>query len=348
MRDWISAKFTAHLAKARRFGAALGLILAVALAAGAVVGSFLIPTKALGVAVSAVGCFAVGWLFSVFFGRALGLAKKDGADEKFLRDELAREQSENATARRRISALESDNARLMHQRIDINSFAPVLKLGLMEVDMSIKDVKAVWMDDFDSGGMFSKPTRSKYVGVLERSFKATYGVDLMKLRIHDDGDCLRVAGIAPESIGLKDDSMRWLVRQTQKYRLKATSLVKNGSVPSCDHDTGWGDGETYFQIDASAPFEGRMDLNATATVAEEQTAELQKRINNGIGQEFKLVNDYIQKTAQGFISLLLAPVGKPIVFVSTPLMELKSKPNWLVIEDFVSDFNNRLPNGTEG
>lgn len=335
-------RLVSFFTRAQRLGAALGLFLAVALAAVAVVCSFILPTKPLGVAISAVGCFAAGWLFSIFFAKALGLAKKEGEAGKSLRDELAHEQRERAAAQQRVAALEADNARLRHQRIDINAFAPVLKLGLADADMKIKDVKVEWMDDFDSGGMLSKPTRSKYVGVLERSFKAVYGVDLMKLKIFEDGDCLRVAGIVPESIGLKDDSKRWLVRQTQEYRLKASSLSKGNPVPSCDLETGWGDGETYYQIDTSAPFEGRTDLNETAAVAEVQEAELQKRINNGIGQEFQLVNEYIQKTAQGFITLLLAPVKKPIVFVTTPLAELEGQSDWLALEDFAKNFNKQL------
>ena len=321
-------------------GATAGLFLAVAIAACAVAGSFLIPTKPLGVGVAAVGCFAAGWLFASFFARLKGGATPS------LHGELERERREVMAARKQIAALEADNARLKHQRIDINDFAPILKLGLAEAAMKIKDVKVEWMDDFNSGGMLAKPTRSKYVGVLERSFKAVYGVDLLKLMICDDGDRIRVAGIAPESIGLKDDNKRWLVRQTQKYRLKSSSLASGAPVPANDPETGWDDGETYFQIDASAPFEGRTDLNATATLAEAQETDLQTRINHGIGQEFNLVNEYIQKTAQGFITLLLAPVRKPIDFVSTPLAELDEKPNWLTLEDFVRNYNQRLLEAT--
>ena len=323
-----------------RLGAAAGLFLAVAIAACAVAGSFLIPTKPLGVGVAAVGCFAAGWLFASFFVRLKG-----GATPSFY-GELERERREVMEAKKQIAALEADNARLKHQRIDINSFSPILKLGLAEADMSVRDVKIEWMDDFKPGNVLTNviggPTRSKYIGVVQRSFKAVYGVDLMKLKICEDEDRIRVAGIVPESIGIKDDETRWLLRQAQTYRLRATSLTYGEESPQCAPGDGWEDGERFWQIDKTAPFEGSLDLNKVEEFANEQERELAVRINRSQGAEFKALNGYIQQMAEGCVRLLLAPAQKKVVFVETPLAKISDKDDWLSLEDFATAFNNKL------
>ncbi len=331
------ASLTSRMA---RLGTAVGLFFAVAIAACAVAGSFLIPTKPLGVGVAAVGCFAAGWLFASFFARLKGGATPS------LQGELERERREVMAARKQIAALEADNARLKHQRIDINSFSPILKLGLAEADMSVRDVKIEWMDDFKPGNMLTNviggPTRSKYIGVIQRSFKAVYGVDLMTLKICEDKDCIRVAGIVPLSIGIKDDETHWLLRQAQTYRLRATSLLHDEASPQCAPGDGWGDGDRFWQIDKTAPFEGSLDLNKVEGFASAQERELGERINRSQGAEFKVLNGYIQQMAKGFVRLLLAPAQKKVVFVETPLAEVVEKDGWLSLEDFAATFNNRL------
>ena len=337
--------FSVLHSRTNRVTTLLGLFGAIALLCLAIVGSFLIPTKVLGVFVSAAGCFAAGWAFAAFIIKVRNLDNRNDSGEKSLRANLERERKANAEKQARISALEEDNARLKHQRIDINSFAPILKLGLAEADMSVRDVKIEWMDDFKPGNMLTNviggPTRSKYIGVVQRSFKAVYGVDLMKLKICEDEVSIRVAGIVPESIGIKDDETHWLLRQAQTYRLKATSLLHNEATPQCAQGDGWGDGERFWQIDKTAPFEGSLDLNKVEEFASEQERELGGRINRSQGAEFKALNGYIQQMAEGFVRLLLAPTQKKVFFVGTPLAEIGDKDDWLSLEDFAAAFNNR-------
>ena len=326
----------------RKFGVSLGLFLAVALAGGSVAASFFVPTKALGVFLSAVGCFAAGWVFAVFLSRSVQLGASERETNESLRAQLADKTEANARLENEIAGLRSENRRLERQRIDINAVRPVLKLGLMEAEMSIKDVKIAWMNDFDEGGLFSSATRSQYVGVLQRSFKATYGVDLSKLRVREDGDCLRVAGISAESLGFKDDETEWLVRQAQKYTLKETSETAGGPMPVPNPATGFKSGDKYYEIDKQSSFEGSIDLNATAEASGRQERELRTRLNKGIGEEFRNMNGYIREMAQGFIGVLLAPVKKPVVFIETPLTEIESDPKWFALEDYAKEYNRKL------
>jgi hypothetical protein len=330
--------FVSGFGTVQRWGARICLLATVVLAAGAVAGSFLVPTKALGVLLASGGCFVAGWMFAAALAKNVQLAGGDSEAQK----RAERLQVQNQGLQVQIDDLRSEKERLEHQRIDINAIKPILKLGLAEADMSIKDVKVAWMNDFEAGGMFSSATRSQYVGVLQRSFKAAYGIDLSKVRFREASDCIRIAGIATESLGFKDDESVWLLQQTQKYKLKGTSLTSGGPIPVADAATGFTAGDNYWEIDRGAPFEGGLDLNRTSTQAKAQEDELRKRINQGIGSEFENINSYIREMVKGFLGFLLAPVKKPLLFVETPVKELEGKSEWLALEDFAGDFNRRL------
>ena len=329
----------------QRWGARLCLLATVVLAAGAVAGSFLVPTKPLGVLLASGGCFVAGWVFAAALAKNLQLAGADQQTMAEVQKRAERLQVQNQGLQVQIDDLRREKERLEHQRIDINAIRPILKLGLAEADMSIKDVKVAWLDDFTPGSMMSGASRSQYVGVLQRSFKAAYGVDLGKVRFREESDCIRVAGIATESLGLKDDRTEWLVRQTQKYRLKATSLTSGAPIPVADAAKGFAAGDHYYEIDPARPFEGSRDLNRSSNQAEAQEEELRRRINQGTGSEFQNVNAYIREMVQGFLRYLLAPVGKPLLFVETPVGEVQEGSGWLALEDFAKDFNRRLEGG---
>lgn len=331
----------------QRWGARLCLMATIVLAAGAVAGSFLVPTKPLGVLLASGGCFAAGWMFAAALAKNLQMAGDDRQSLDEVQKRAERLQAQNQGLQVQLDDLRREKERLEHQRIDINAIRPILKLGLAEADMSIKDVKVAWLDDFAPGSMVSGPTRSQYVGVLQRSFKAAYGVDLGKVRFREGADCIRVAGIAAESLGFKDDRTEWLVRQTQKYRLKSTSLTSGAPIPVADAAKGFAAGDNYYEIDPAKPFEGSRDLNRSSTQADAQEEDLRRRINQGTGTEFQNVNAYIREMVQGFLRYLLAPVGKPLLFVETPVGELEGKSGWLALEDFAEEFNRRLE-GVEG
>lgn len=336
--EWFASGF----GTVQRWGARLCLLTTVVLAAGAVSGSFLVPTKPLGVLLASGGCFAAGWMFAAALAKNLQLAGADQQTVAEAQKRAERLQVQNQGLQVQLDDLRREKERLEHQRIDINAIRPILKLGLAEADMSIKDVKVAWMADFAPGSMVSGPTRSQYVGVLQRSFKASYGVDLGKVRFREGADCIRVAGIATESLGFKDDRTEWLVRQIQKYRLKATSLTSGGPIPVADAAKGFKAGDNYYEIDPAKPFEGSRDLNRSSTQADVQEEELRRRINQGAGSEFQNVNAYIREMVQGFLRYLLAPVDKPLLFVETPVGEIQEATGWLALEDFVKQYNQGL------
>jgi len=341
----IRDRFDSLVLDAKRITSLLCLFAAVVLAIASGVGSFFVPTKLLGVLLAALGCFVAGWMFATSLSKFDRFGAKNRETAEALRAELKKKADEVGRLENVVADLKADRDRLEKQRIDINAVRPILKLGLVEADMSVKDVKIAWMNDFDSEGLIEslyRATRSQYVGVLERSFKASYGVDLMKLRIREEDNRIRVAGIEPESLGFKDDETKWLVRQKQTYRLTTTDETGGGPMPVADPATGFKNGEKFYEIDRTEPFEGSLDLNTTATFCTEQERELRKRLNNGIGEDFRNVNLYIRRMAEGFIQTLLSPVGKPVEFDSIPLAQIEGETDWLSLEEFAKDWNKSL------
>lgn len=328
---------------ARRMWTVLRLLAAVALAIASGVGSFFVPTKLLGVLVAAFGCFTAGWLFSSTLAKLVRLRPKDVETCESLQDELKKRESEIRDLESAVNDLRADKERLEKQRIDINTIMPVFKLGLMDAQMSITDVDiGRWMNDFEESGIFSSAKRSQYIGVLRRSFKATYGVDLSKLRVMEAPDCLRIVGITPESLGFKDVKTEWLVRQIQTYSLKPTSETCGGAMPVANNATGFKHLDEYYEIDRKVPFTGTLDRDQTAELCERQERVLSDRLNNGIGEEFSHVNEYIGNMAKGVIQILLSPVGKRVDFVDLPFSQAEKESGWLALEDFVNGFNRRL------
>lgn len=307
------------------------LILSFAIAIASVSCALFVPTKFLGVPIAAVGCFASGWMFSVCFSKM----KKYSCE--FQNTESLKE--ENADLAKENAAKAQEIERLKNQRIELNSFSPIFKLGLLETDMSVKDVKVKWLDDFTSGIRFlADPKRSQYVGVLERSFKMTYGVDMNDVRIFDKGDHLCVVGIKPANMGMLSDRSRWLVRQVNKYH------VMRCDNEVCDQLSGFQNGDVYYVINPNKAYEGRQDPNSTEMYVRSQEEELNERINNGVGKEFSFINEYLCKMAETVVRAILSPAKKTVVFSNEPVLELSDTRASLSIKDYVKYHNEQIDN----
>jgi len=326
----------------RRIASASLLFLSIVLAVFFVCAAFYAPAKLFSIPLAACGCFLSGWIFGIFLRKVSGLGSKDGDARRALGEQLA----ENDRLKNECAELRAGKKRLEGQRIDINVLSPVFKLGLVEADMAVKDVKIEWMDDFDKASWYeiSPDTRSQYVGILQKSFKTTYGVDLKRVLIHEDSDCLRVAGVEPVLIGHKDDKTEWLLRQVQEYPLQVIDEDKTPKdpLPDMDYGSGFTRDNKYYGINTKKPFEGILDMNLICPRSERQEKELQERINNGMDGVSPFVNNYVREMAKGFIRIFLAPAQKPIEFVSTPIAEVEGDPKWLGLEDFAQKYNKRL------
>jgi hypothetical protein len=192
-------------------------------------------------------------------------------------------------AERRRAALELEVERQQRMRIDVNSYRPVLKLGLLEMEAAVTDFYQKVLDE-TKGGTLSRDEQIEYVGVLAYKFTACLGVDLTKVRFHAKGPgVVLVFGIEGESQGIKNMDEQW--------PLKEIRLHKTGGPRGEDHVILCGDGRAT-------------DLTI------EQRRTVQQRINEGLA--LKSLDAAVRGMARAFIKALLAPLGKEIVFDETP------------------------------
>lgn len=318
----------------QRLGAETGCIAGMILAAGSVAGSFFVPTKALGIFVSSIGCFLSGCIFTAFFAKSMKLAATVQAKNENLAKELDAKIKEVARLKSDAEQLRMERDRLNHQRIDINSVGPILKIGLAEVDMKIKDFKQVWCDDLEDHWL-TAPKRSQYLGLLEKSFKATFGIDMKKLMFQEGPDFIRVWGFETENIGFRDlEENHWLLRQNQRFALK--TRLANDQNPPTDPEESFVENGVQYTIDRTKIAEVSLDLNQLETNSKSQSEELAARINRLIGPEFTIVNAHIRDMTEKLLTMLLKPLEKQLLFIDT-----KPEGKGLPLDEFVKECNKR-------
>ena len=305
-----------------------GLLTSVALLIMFVAVSFFIPTKALGVGVATAGAFVSGCLFMSFLKRVEESSKQDRENAEELKAETDKLRAELDEAK-----LALDN--MKGQRIDVNSIMPIMKLALGEIDMTTRSFVEEWKDDFDDG-VFTD-TRSKYIGLLEKKFKANVGVDMRKLRFRAEGDRIVVSGLKAEHIGFQQlTEDKWLLRQNQKYTLKSAPAYADGTQYN-PTETFEKNGKRYTIDRIHAP-EVDIDLNNLEASSHKQLEGLNKQINELNGPGFAMFNKYVVNLTREFLTVLLNPLAKKIEFITDDTKHDAGLP----LNEFVSECNKQM------
>lgn len=258
------------------------------------------PTKLLAVLTAAIGCSLGTGIIAMTLPKQAAI-KID--EERRQIEEAARNNArieEQLTQFARLEAerekLQSEIERHKRMRVDVNSYRAILKLGVAELDSQVTDFKKDVLGE-ERRDQWYQPGRSEvteYIGVLHYRYRAFLGVDLTKLRFRDCEDgTLEVSGLESEFQGMKDQKKQWLLREIRQHKLKKNPLPED------------------YQV---LPQDGRLVDKSDA-----QENELIDRINNGTN--FKSLDSHIIKMAAEFTRLLLAPMGKTIVFAKNQNLE---------------------------
>jgi hypothetical protein len=248
---------------------ALGILVSIWLAS-------LASEKSTTIVITAVGCIIGTGIISLVWPRfAAEWAESGTRDRKELLQKL--------------TAMEAEISRLMHTRVNVNSFKPIMKLGVLETDSVIRDFRREKLHE-EAPGRLQRGELHEFVGVLTIEFKARFGVDLEKLKFWDAGErTLMVCGMKSEFQGFMNQKKEWNLAEVriQKY---------GGTLPE-DHQIAKGDSRLIQHRDR-------------------QERDLEQRINNGV--EFQSLDSLIRRWAAELIRVLLAPLGKEILFVDEP------------------------------
>lgn len=195
----------------------------------------------------------------------------DGARQKQLELDMQRALKEQ-------SKLLSELERIKSQQLQLQQIHSVMKLTLLEVDLTLTDFKQ--MDLGERGKALGGKTSTQYVGVLRKKVNAMLGIDLSKVLVKQVGKTLFVGHLHAQYQGVSADSEEWLFRQLQMH--EDNVLFPNKINISLD-------GMPLMQ----AGDQHREDLNA--------------RIKNGV--ELKAFDQAIEKMAEQWMKLVFAPMG---------------------------------------
>ncbi|PIE98906.1 MAG: hypothetical protein CR988_01005 [Treponema sp.] len=284
------------------------------LGAGIIVGTFivclimpmgLVPVlRKLPVLLTAIGTFVGTIIFANGLKRLVELESVDNLDEKV--DEKIKLKNYNELETE-LNKIKAEKIRLEGMKIQLKKLQPVLKLSLLECDLTMYDFKDVILDSKNSSLAFlhEKEVTNNYVGLMCKHFKVNLGIDLNKVRITELDNTLVVSGLACEYQGILDTKTDWKMREIRKR------VFKNGDKIS----------ESIISADSRI---------SDCMIAQER--ELNTRIGNGL--DIQANEQVVVLFGEKFISMILEPLKKNIRFennfsqtVSLPLIDFINTKN---------------------
>ena len=172
------------------------LILAVIIAAAVllILNKFLVY----GLVVAGVG-FAAVLLYQAF------MKQKD--------DEINKLRTQLKEVDKTTTSLKEENTELRNRKLNISEIKSVVDLGLMEVNTNFT---RVWNEKSDYQGK-----QIRFIGALQVSIVAKYGLDMKDLRVKFDPDKneLTVANILPKFLSFSDLNYDWKLAEVLLYTI---------------------------------------------------------------------------------------------------------------------------------
>lgn len=256
---------------------------------GGLVGAAAIAAKDLAIAVAVAGTFIGTTLLSLFVPKALYTVKerelRKAAEDSKAKQKLIDEQRKHVETARRLGDAEKEITRLEGMRINLDAFRSVMKLGLLEVDMSVTDVVKQRLSTNEET-LLRKERHEVYVGALKIPIRAQLGINMGEVRLREDASGrLVVSNIVPSHVIDTCAGTEWQLDEVR------TEYVRDGRVVEVQ-------GQCH---DARTKEQTRMHEN--------QVRERLKR-----GEDFKCFEAGVIKAAEQALRIFLTPLGKEIVF----------------------------------
>jgi hypothetical protein len=191
----------------------------------------------------------------------------------------------------KIQELENTIKNLEYAKFNVNGFERIMKLGLLEVEMTqtafyqrgISDAQSRF---FGLGGY----ENMEYLGVAYHDIKATYGIDLRSIRISTKNEnTIIVSNIEPIFMGTSKNNTRWILSEIRK-------LVRdnNGKISKTDI----------------------IDTRETRGIINDEEREIlqeyQERLHKGL--ETAYLNVAVIELAKNFIKTIFLTLNKEIEF----------------------------------
>jgi hypothetical protein len=244
-----------------------------------------IPHKSIAVILQTIGCCIL--MMPVMFGLNNYVSSKAGKIEQTLNERNKIREQE-----RKIIELENTIRQIESTGFNLQQFQKILELGLIEATLKQTVLSKTIFDNTHRsifpGGYFDW----EYLGVMTNNITAKFGVDLKLVRLWNSNEkekTIMVSGISSKFIGTSEYSTTQDVSEVRKINL-------NGKNEVID-----------VQIDNS-----RSAKDVLLEYERKMQNSYQERLNKGLETDF--MNETVEKLAENFIKMILAPLQKEIVF----------------------------------
>ncbi|MGB4812226.1 MAG: hypothetical protein WBP13_07060 [Methylophilaceae bacterium] len=260
----------------KKFGYRLFFALGVGIAVLFIAWSLLLDKQSIAVFLAAIGAGLGALIISLTLPKWLLAA--DGDRQKQLALELQKTMQDKAK-------LVIELERVKSQQLQMQQIQTVMKLTLLEVDVSLTDFKQADLGEREKtlGGK----TNTQYIGVLRKKAKVMLGLDLAQIRVQQMGKELLVDSLHAAYQGMSGNSDEWLFRQLQVHE---NNLVMPNRVNV------------------------NVDSNALMHASDLHRDDLNQRINNGV--ELKAFDQTIEKMGEQWLKLMFAPMGLTVRLAS--------------------------------
>lgn len=253
-----------------------------------------VPGKDLAVALTFAGTCIGTALVSLFLPKILLATAEENAQRDFTRSEskqrVAQAEREAALAGQKVLDANREINRLSSMRIDVAAVQPMLKLGLLEVETTVTDFQQRPVGEAREEVWWRNGYRNTYVGVVRIPVKAHLGIDLQKVRLREvEPGRLVIGGITMVTVTDTAEGATWLLDEVRTEYLKDRQVVK---------------------------FKGDCDDALAKTYSRAQELEVRARLNHG--QDFRVFESGLIRTAEQLLRVLLAPLHKELIFGKDP------------------------------
>ncbi|GHV08066.1 hypothetical protein FACS189485_19130 [Spirochaetia bacterium] len=194
---------------------------------------------------------------------------------------------------RKINELENQIRQIESTGFNLQEFQKILELGLIETSLrqTVLDKKVF---DTTHRGFIGIDVNYdwEYLGVMTNSLTAKFGVDLKKIKLYnstDSSDTIMIYGIQAKFLGTSEYESNVEVSEVRKLILNGNSVITN------------------IQIDNSKPAK-----DALRTQENLMESTYRRRLNQGLETDF--MDETVEKLAENFIKMILAPLNKKIIF----------------------------------
>lgn len=250
----------------------------------------LIPTKLLAVIAASVGTFMGTTIIASSMTKVMSQKLNDERQEKEkeIRARVALENgiAKSAEIENERNNLQNEINHLKNMKLDVNSISRIMDLGVAKADMTFRDFKKVMLSKESS--IISRDEIKEYIGLLECSYTAKLGVDLLKLKFSQTKDgYIEVSGLKSETLGILNRDITWLMKEVRTLKTNSKWLPES------------------YEIEEN----GKNLIEQSDIQAKQIDAMIEK------GANLKHFDDYIIKLAKDFIILLLVPLQKEVIFV---------------------------------